>query len=83
MTETGQTDEDVLRRRRGDAVRRRRNELGMSQTALAEAAGITQQNLSQMEKGQHDGSVPTWQKLARALGVKVDDLFDPTEAAAS
>lgn len=47
---------------------------GLSAKALAEAAGITQAYLSQIETGKRDGTVGTMKKIADALKLGLDDL---------
>jgi DNA-binding XRE family transcriptional regulator len=47
---------------------------GLTAKALAEAAGLTQAYLSQIETGKRDGTVGTMKKLADALKVTIDDL---------
>lgn len=48
---------------------------GLSAKALAEAAGITQAYLSQIEAGKRDGTVGTMKKIADALRITVDELI--------
>lgn len=48
---------------------------GMTAKALAEAAGITQAYLSQIETGKRDGTIGTMKKIAAALNLTVDDLL--------
>lgn len=52
-----------------------REERGMTQRALAEAAGISPSMLNEVEKGKRAPSLPTARALAEALGVGLDDLF--------
>jgi DNA-binding XRE family transcriptional regulator len=47
---------------------------GMTSKQLAEAAGITQAYLSQIETGKRDGTVGTMKKIAEALKVGIDEL---------
>jgi DNA-binding XRE family transcriptional regulator len=47
---------------------------GLTAKALAEAAGITQAYLSQIETGKRDGTLGTMKKIAEALKVTIDDL---------
>ena len=47
----------------------------MSQAALAAAVGTTQQNISLLEDGKHDGSPTLWLRIARTLGVNVGVLI--------
>lgn len=55
----------------GQAVRSRRLELGMSQTELAERAGMTQSAVSRLEAG---GTVPTIGVLERLATALTADL---------
>ncbi|WP_157014765.1 helix-turn-helix domain-containing protein [Mesorhizobium xinjiangense] len=47
---------------------------GLSARALAEAAGISQAYLSQIESGKRDGTIGTMKKIAEALKVTIDEL---------
>jgi len=51
-----------------------REHRGMTAKELAEAAGITQPYLSQIETGKRDGTVGTMKKIAAALKVGLDDI---------
>jgi DNA-binding XRE family transcriptional regulator len=51
-----------------------REHRGMTAKELAEAAGITQPYLSQIETGKRDGTVGTMKKIAAALKVDLDDI---------
>ncbi len=51
-----------------------RRRAGKTQVALAEDAGITQPFLAQMEAGRRTGTIGVLLKLAKALGVRVEDL---------
>ena len=46
----------------------------MSQVQLAEAAGISQAYLAQIETGKREGTLGLYRSLADALGVDLDDL---------
>jgi HTH-type transcriptional regulator/antitoxin HipB len=64
----------------GQAVRARRLELGMSQTELAQGAGMTQSAVSRLEAG---GSVPTigvLERLAAALSADLVVTLTPKAA---
>ena len=64
----------------GQAVRARRLELGMSQTELAEKAGMTQSAVSRLEAG---GTVPTigvLERLAAALSADLVVTLTPKAA---
>lgn len=47
---------------------------GMAARELAEAAGLSQPYLSQIESGKREGSVETLKRIATALAVSLDDL---------
>ena len=46
----------------------------MTSKQLADAAGITQGYLSQIETGKRDGTIGTMKRIAEALGISIDDL---------
>lgn len=50
-------------------------EKGMTQSALAAAAGITQPLVSRIASGQYQARVTTLRKIADALGVPLGELF--------
>jgi DNA-binding XRE family transcriptional regulator len=47
----------------------------MSQVQLAEAAGISQAYLAQIETGKREGTLGLYRSLADVLGVDLDDLM--------
>ena len=47
---------------------------GLTQAALAEAAGTTQPHVADLESGKHGGSLEVMATIAKALRIKVDDL---------
>ena len=51
-----------------------REHRGMTQRALAEAAGISRPMMNEIESGKKDGSLRTLLAIARALRVDLDDL---------
>ena len=57
-------------------VREIRNELKVTQQAVAEAAGISRPFLVDIEKDRRGARPETWQRIADALGVSVEDLTD-------
>ena len=59
----------------GQRVRRLRNSAGLSQDALAGAAGIGRVILVRLEKGEQAPRFKTLEAIARALGVGVSDLL--------
>ena len=52
---------------------------GMTQAQIAETAGVTRQTIIAVEKGNYTPSVLLALKLARALNVSVEELFDYVE----
>lgn len=61
-------------------VRERRQAMGLSQAELAARAGIARQTLVAIEAGRLVPSVAVALRLARALGCRVEDLFEGSEA---
>jgi transcriptional regulator with XRE-family HTH domain len=59
----------------GRAVRTLRDERGMTQSDLADAAGISTQHLSHIERGLRNPSVEVAARIARALGVALSELI--------
>ena len=70
-----------IRERFGDAVRRRREELGMTRKTLAEKAKIHRTYLSDVERGTRNLSLINIERLADALSITVSVLFQAVEAA--
>jgi transcriptional regulator with XRE-family HTH domain len=60
----------------GEAIKRERSSLGMSQGELALRAGLHRTYVSGLERGQRNPSIESIEKLARALHVSVARLFD-------
>lgn len=54
--------------RLGDAIRARRQELGMSQEVLADAAGINRTHMGEVERGKRNISFMGVVKIAKAMG---------------
>jgi len=54
-----------------------REHRGLSQQHLAEVAGIPKPYLSQLEAGRREASQRVIRRLAKALGVDLDDLIRP------
>ena len=58
----------------GKRIKEVRKQKAMSQDELAERADLSSQYISQIETGRKKGSLPTYNKLAKALGVSIDEL---------
>ena len=53
----------------------RRIERNMSQTELAQKAGVTRQTIGLIESGEFNPSIRLCRRICRALGVTLDDIF--------
>lgn len=53
----------------------RRIELNMSQSELAQKAGVTRQTIGLIEAGEFNPSIKLCISICRALGVTLNDLF--------
>jgi len=60
-------------------VRRLRLSQGLSQKALADAAGLQQPKISLIEVAKHDPQTATLDALASALDVPTAELFRPVK----
>ena len=60
----------------GAKIRLRRKQLGMSQKSLAEAVGVTFQQVQKYERSANRVSASTLARVARALEMPVAALFD-------
>ena len=57
-----------------------RKKMGVTLEALAERSGMTKSYLSKVERGLNTPSIAAALKLAKALHVNVEELFNETEA---
>jgi ribosome-binding protein aMBF1 (putative translation factor) len=64
----------------GQAVHDRRIELGLSQTELAERAGMTQPQVSRMEGGDTVPTLPLLRRLAKALDGTLNVAVDESDS---
>lgn len=55
----------------GEAIRRRRKELGITQPRLAEIAGVSTNTLYKLERGQGNPSLDVLNKIADVLGMEL------------
>jgi transcriptional regulator with XRE-family HTH domain len=65
--------------RLGDAIRTRRQSIGMSQEALADAAGINRTHMGEVERGKRNISFMGVVKIAKAMNAKASDLITAAE----
>jgi transcriptional regulator with XRE-family HTH domain len=66
-----------MRKLVGGNTSRIRKECGLTQEALAEKSGLSQQYISGLESGQRNPTIVTVYELACALGVSHLDLLTP------
>ena len=52
-----------------------RAEKDMTQAALAEAVGVSRQNINAIEKGEYNPTINLCRAICKALGKTLDDLF--------
>jgi transcriptional regulator with XRE-family HTH domain len=65
-----------LKNRFGKRVRALRLEAGVTQEQLADAAGLTVESISNIERGIYGPKFDNLEKIAKLLGVPVKELFE-------
>lgn len=63
----------------GSCIRRRRQELGLTQVEFAERAGFYQTYLSRLERGKANPTLNALDVVSAALGTTIFELFDEVE----
>jgi transcriptional regulator with XRE-family HTH domain len=66
-----------MRKLVGDNCARIRKARGFTQEQLADLSGLTQQYLSDLERGKRNPTVVTVYEIAQALGVSHLDMLEP------
>lgn len=66
---------DKADKQTGKKIRKYRKALGLSQVALEDKSGVPSNTIARLERGEHMASTPVLRKLAKTLGVTVDDLL--------
>ncbi len=66
-----------MRKLVGDNCARIRKAQGLTQEQLADRSGLTQQYLSDLERGKRNPTIVTIYEIAQALGVTHIDLVQP------
>ena len=56
-----------------------RAERNWSQADLAERLGVSRQTVNSIETGKYDPSLPLAFKIARLVGLKIEDVFEDDE----
>lgn len=70
---TASTNHDLVRL--GQAVRLRRQELAMSQEALADVAGVDRSHMGKIERGERNVTFLNILKIAKALECRASELL--------
>lgn len=71
--------EEELSRRFGELVRRLRRERGYSQEKFSFRVGLHQTYVSSVERGERNVTIGTADRIARALGVSLAEMFAELE----
>ena len=72
----GHRDKEGYLAKLGGAVRDQRKELGLSQEALADAAGIDRAHMGKIERGERNATLLNVIRIAVALGIPASVLLD-------
>jgi transcriptional regulator with XRE-family HTH domain len=64
-----------LEKRLGQKIRELRKERRMSQTELAEKAGVALMTISRLERGEHDPHMRTLSQIAKGLHVPLFEVM--------
>ena len=62
-----------------NGIHTRRKELGLSQEELARQCGVSRQTVNAIENNKYDPTLSLAFRLAKILGLTVDELFTPPE----
>lgn len=57
-------------------LRELRGEFGWSQADLAARLGVSRQTVIAIERGKYDPSLPLAFKIARAFGLRIEEIFE-------
>lgn len=60
-----------------NVIRNKRKEKGISQEELAKRCGVSRQTINAIENDKYDPTLSLAFRLARELGLTVDELFTP------
>lgn len=72
---SGSNDPDQILPKVGDAIRRARRKVGLSQEALADASMIDRSHLGRIERGERNLTVLNLKKIANALDCSASELL--------
>ena len=65
-----------IKKKFGEQVKKIRLEKGLSQETLAFEANLDRTYIPSVEKGNRNVSITVIEKIAKALNVRISDLFD-------
>lgn len=65
-----------IKQKFGKKIKELRLKAGLSQEVLANLAGLDRTYIPSIEKGERNVSISVAEKLARAFGVPIKELFD-------
>lgn len=65
-----------IKRSLGLRIRQLRMSKGLTQEQLADLSGISRQYIGDVERGERNIAIVNIEKIARALGVTLSELFD-------
>lgn len=60
----------------GDSVRKQRKRIGLSQEELADKAGLHRTYIGMVERAEKNITLKNIEKIAMALGININDLFN-------
>jgi len=66
-----------LQARFGTNFKEARRKMGLTQVQVAERAGMVQKSISELEKGNHNATLSTMERLAKAIDHSVSVLLRP------
>lgn len=72
---SGQTDHEQLLKAFGRAIRVKRKAMGLSQEALADAAGIDRSHMGKIERGERNVTMLNIARIATALHAKPSEIL--------
>ncbi|WP_419826902.1 helix-turn-helix domain-containing protein [Sphingomonas sp.] len=76
---SGKADSEGVLIRVGVAIRERRQQLGMSQEALADAARLDRSHMGKVERGERNVTVLNLVRIAVALRSSLSDLIQSSD----
>jgi transcriptional regulator with XRE-family HTH domain len=78
-----QISKGQIRKALGQAVRKHREQLELTQEELAEKAEVHRTYLADIERGTRNPSIESIRRVAYALKIPISELFKTTEAGSS